>query len=206
MFRLPLTPEHISILISAGHFGRRSTGATRRAPMSSPEQEPTPFSILLKAPVVCRLFERRAPRPSPDFAELAERRARSWTHPVGPARKAEEYHFTMAQFSSRVIPNFIIQQRSTRARASAAQATSSRTKPKAPRADSTAPATGDGRRRPQHQRLAVLPDRRAHSWLTGERAPSLAKWSKAGGGSRRWSRPAQSAGQADEDVVDPVES
>jgi peptidyl-prolyl cis-trans isomerase A (cyclophilin A) len=56
--------------------------------------------------VVCRLFEKEAPKTVANFTELAEGK-REWTHPVGNQKSsAKLYDGTVFH---RVIPNFMIQ-------------------------------------------------------------------------------------------------
>jgi peptidyl-prolyl cis-trans isomerase A (cyclophilin A) len=56
--------------------------------------------------VVCRLFEREAPKTVANFVELAEGK-RDWTHPVS-GKKSKERLYDGTIFH-RVIPNFMIQ-------------------------------------------------------------------------------------------------
>jgi peptidyl-prolyl cis-trans isomerase A (cyclophilin A) len=56
--------------------------------------------------IVCRLFEKEAPKTVANFTELAEGK-REWTHPVG-GKKSKEKLYDGTIFH-RVIPNFMIQ-------------------------------------------------------------------------------------------------
>ena len=56
--------------------------------------------------VVCRLFEKEAPKTVANFTELAEGK-REWTHPVSRKKSKDPlYHGTIFH---RVIPNFMVQ-------------------------------------------------------------------------------------------------
>ena len=56
--------------------------------------------------IVCRLFEKEAPKTVQNFTELAEGK-RDWTHPVSRAKSKDKlYNGTIFH---RVIPNFMIQ-------------------------------------------------------------------------------------------------
>ncbi len=56
--------------------------------------------------IVCRLFEKEAPKTVANFIELAEG-AREWTHPVTHNKSKDKlYHGTIFH---RVIPDFMIQ-------------------------------------------------------------------------------------------------
>ena len=56
--------------------------------------------------IVCRLFEKEAPKTVANFTELAEGK-REWTHPVG-GKKSKDKLYDGTIFH-RVIPNFMIQ-------------------------------------------------------------------------------------------------
>src|SRR4051812_23247704 len=56
--------------------------------------------------IVCRLFEKEAPKTVANFVELAEGK-REWTHPVG-GKKSKDKLYDGTIFH-RVIPNFMIQ-------------------------------------------------------------------------------------------------
>jgi peptidyl-prolyl cis-trans isomerase A (cyclophilin A) len=56
--------------------------------------------------IVCRLFEKEAPKTVANFTELAEGK-REWTHPVG--RKKSKDRLYDGTIFHRVIPNFMIQ-------------------------------------------------------------------------------------------------
>ena len=56
--------------------------------------------------IVCRLFEKDAPKTVSNFIELAEGK-REWTHPV--TRKKSNDHLYDGTIFHRVIPNFMIQ-------------------------------------------------------------------------------------------------
>ena len=59
-----------------------------------------------EGPVVCRLFEKEAPKTVANFIELAEGK-RDWTHPVGN-KKSKDRLYDGTIFH-RVIPDFMIQ-------------------------------------------------------------------------------------------------
>ncbi len=56
--------------------------------------------------IVCRLFEKEAPKTVANFVDLAEGK-REWTHPV--SRKKSKDHLYDGTIFHRVIPNFMIQ-------------------------------------------------------------------------------------------------
>ena len=56
--------------------------------------------------IVCRLFEKEAPKTVANFTELAEGK-REWTHPV--SRKKSQDHLYDGTIFHRVIPDFMIQ-------------------------------------------------------------------------------------------------
>ena len=56
--------------------------------------------------IVCRLFEKEAPKTVANFVELAEGK-REWTHPV--SRKKSKDHLYDGTIFHRVIPNFMVQ-------------------------------------------------------------------------------------------------
>jgi peptidyl-prolyl cis-trans isomerase A (cyclophilin A) len=56
--------------------------------------------------IVCRLFEKKAPKMVANFVELAEGK-REWTHPV--SRKKSKDRLYDCTIFHRVIPNFMIQ-------------------------------------------------------------------------------------------------
>src|ERR1700678_351108 len=78
--------------------------------------------------IVCRLFEKDAPKTVANFVELAEGK-REWTHPS--TRKKSTDRLYDGSIFHRVIPDFMIRAAIRKAPAWAAPATSSKTKPKA---------------------------------------------------------------------------
>ena len=84
--------------------------------------------------IVCRLFEKEAPKTVANFVELAEGK-REWTHPVG--RKKSKDRLYDGTIFHRVIPKFMIQGGDRQAPAWAVPAINLKTKPKARRTNST---------------------------------------------------------------------
>lgn len=71
-------------------------------------RQPGTYAILntTEGTIVCRLFEKEAPKTVANFTDLAEGK-REWTHPVNRKKTKDPlYHGTIFH---RVIPNFMIQ-------------------------------------------------------------------------------------------------
>lgn len=71
-------------------------------------RQPGTYAVLdtTEGQIVCRLFEKDAPKTVSNFIELAEGK-REWTHPV--TRKKSNDHLYDGTIFHRVIPNFMIQ-------------------------------------------------------------------------------------------------
>ena len=106
---------------SEGHDFSRAVDWTRDSGASAPEESPfggdrkesmsrTPGTYAVfdttEGNIVCRLFEKDAPKTVANFLELAEGK-REWTHPV--TRQKSKDHLYDGTIFHRVIPKFMIQ-------------------------------------------------------------------------------------------------
>ena len=94
--------------------------------------------------IVCKLFEKEAPKTVQNFVELAEGQ-REWTHPT-MHNKSKDRLYDGTVFH-RVLPDFMIQGGDPAAPALAVRDINSRTRPRARRTIRQAGQTGHGQRR-----------------------------------------------------------
>ena len=126
--------------------------------------------------IVCRLFEKDAPKTVANFVELAEGK-REWTHPS--TRKKSKDRLYDGTIFHRVIPDFMIQGGDPQGTGMGGPGYNSKTKPRARPTSSTSPANSpwptpaptpmarsfSSRSRPR------LADRQAHNFRRGRRRP-----------------------------------
>ena len=133
--------------------------------------------------IVCRLFEKDAPKTVANFIELAEGK-REWTHPV--SRKKSKDRLYDGTIFHRVIPELHDPGRRPGRHRHGWPRLSVRGRDQGLSAQvRQARQAGHGQRRPQYQRLAVLHHRRAHARGSPANTPFSAKWSKARISSRK---------------------
>ena len=130
------------------------------------ERTPGLYATLLtnQGTIVCRLFEKEAPKTVENFVELAEGK-REWKDSVSgkkvPARSTTE------PFSP-LISDFMIQGGFPAAQAWADRATSSEMRPRVHLSSSMRLASLHGELRPQHEWFAVLHHCRPHAVAYGQ--------------------------------------
>ena len=164
-------------------------------------RQPGTYAIIntSEGTIVCRLFDKEAPKTVANFIELAEGK-REWTHPV--SRKKSKDRLYDGTIFHRVIPDFMIQGGDPAGTGFGGPGYQFEDETKgSPHKLRQAGQAGHGQLRPQHQRLAVLYHHRAHAmahrqahylWRSGGRL-------RSGGKNRR--HPAQPADKPLKDAV-----
>jgi cyclophilin family peptidyl-prolyl cis-trans isomerase len=110
--------------------------------------------------IVCRLFEKDAPKTVANFVELAEGK-REWTHPS--TRKKSKDRLYDGTIFHRVIPDFMIQGGDPQGTGMGGPGYQFEDETKgSPHKLDKRRLIGHGQRRTQHERFAVLHHRRAH--------------------------------------------
>ena len=186
----PVKITHIEIQ------GAAAKSETHRRPDLRPEHlTPAKRRLMTRTPgtyavfetsegtIVCRLFEKDAPKTVANFVELAEGK-REWTHPS--TRKKTTDPLYDGTIFHRVIPDFMIQGGDPQGTGMGGPGYQFEDETKgSPHRFDEAGQAGHGQRRPEHQRFAVLHHRRPTPTGSPASTPSSARWSKA---TRLWKK------------------
>ena len=146
--------------------------------------------------IVCRLFEKDAPKTVANFAELAEGK-REWTHPS--TRKKSKDRLYDGTIFHRVIPDFMIQGGDPQGTGMGGPGYQFEDETKGSPHKLDKPGnTGHGECRPEHQRLAVLHHGRADDVADGQAHDLRRGDRRSGCGHKDFGSPAQPAGSSSE--------